>query len=238
MYVSEPSFAGISPSLQAMASVPANEQQMSAERARPAAVVSGDGDRLSLAGALDITTLADARKSLKKLSRRGAAGSLNIAKLDTLDTPGALFLCGLRDKGVKLTGVRAEHRALLDLICGLDLKPAPKKELPARWRQFAVRLGKASHDARHGALDLIDFVGRAASWTLGALLHPSRLRPAARSIQSRELEGNGCRELGGPGGPLRSRPPEWMPKRADLRLHCNPGKLRPTPRNLRLRGSS
>ena len=142
MYVSEPSFAGISPSLQAMASVAANEQQMSAERARPAAVVSGDGDRLSLAGALDITTLADARKSLKKLSRRGAAGSLNIAKLDTLDTPGALFLCGLRDKGVELTGVRAEHRALLDLI---------------------------------------DFVGRTASWTLGALLHPSRLRPASIS---------------------------------------------------------
>ena len=181
MYVSEPSYPGISPSLQAMASVPASEQQMSVESARPAAVVSGDGEQLSLAGALDIVTLADARKSLKKLSRRGAAGSLDIAKLDTLDTPGALFLCGLRDKGVELTGVRAEHRALLDLICGLDLKPAPKTELPARWRQFAVRLGKASHDARHGALDLIDFVGRAASWTLGALLHPSRLRPASIS---------------------------------------------------------
>jgi len=34
----------------------------------------------------------------------------------SLDTPGALFLCGLRDKGVKLTGIRAEHQALLDLF--------------------------------------------------------------------------------------------------------------------------
>ena len=56
----------------------------------------------------------------------GSSRSLDIAKLDRLDTPGALFLCGLVDKGVELTGVRTEHRALLDLIRGLDLKPMPK----------------------------------------------------------------------------------------------------------------
>ena len=164
-----------------MTAIPANKQQASADPSRATVVVSGDGDRLALAGALDIGTLAEARNSLKKWSKQGPSRSLDVAKLVSLDTPGALFLCGLRDKGVELTGIRGEHQALLDLICGLDLKPAPKTQRPARWRQFAVRLGKASHDARHGALDLIDFVGRAASWTLGALLHPSRLRPASIS---------------------------------------------------------
>ena len=106
---------------------------------------------------------------------------LNLAKLDSLDTPGALFLCALRDKGVELTGIRAEHRALLDLICGLDLKPIPKVQSAPRWRQVVIQLGKGAHDARHEALDLITFLGRAASWTVNSLIHPACLRPAAIS---------------------------------------------------------
>ncbi len=125
-------------------------------------VVGGDGDQLSLAGALDIGTLAEARKSLKKWSRQGPSRSLDIARLENLDTPGALFLCGLRHKGVELTGIRTEHRALLDLICELDLKPLPRVETVPRWRQFVIQLGKGAHDARHETLDLITFVGRAA----------------------------------------------------------------------------
>jgi len=101
--------------------------------------------------------------------------------LERLDTPGALFLCDLRDKGVKLDGVRDEHRALLDLVCGLELEPLPKVDTVPRWRQVIIELGKGAHDARHEAFDLISFVGRAATWTAGALIHPSRLRPASIS---------------------------------------------------------
>ena len=85
------------------------------------------------------------------------------------------------DKGVELTGVRAEHQALLDLICGLDLKPLPKVESVPRWRQLVIQIGKGAHDARHDALDIITFVGRAASWTVNALIHPDCLRPASIS---------------------------------------------------------
>jgi phospholipid/cholesterol/gamma-HCH transport system permease protein len=144
-------------------------------------VVSGEGDRLALAGALDLTTLGDARKSLKQWSQRGASRSLDIATLDRLDTPGALFLCGLVDRGVELKGVRREHRVLLDLICGLALKPLPKVDSVPRWRQIVIQIGKGAHDARHEALDVITFVGRAASWTVNSLLHPTTLRPAAVS---------------------------------------------------------
>ncbi len=164
-----------------MSSVSADKRQASATPARPTVVVSGDGDRLVLAGTLEISTLVDARNSLEKWSKQGPSCSLNVAKLENLDTPGALYLCGLRDKGVELTGIRAEHRVLLDLICGLDLKPLPKVESALRWRQLVIELGKGAHHARHDALDLITFVGRAASWTVNALIHPDCLRPASIS---------------------------------------------------------
>ena len=175
-----------------MTSVPANEQQAAANPTRPGLVVSGDGDRLALAGILEISTLVEAEYSLKKWAKQASSRSLDIAGLDGLDTPGALFLCGLRDKGVELTGIRAEHRALLDLICNLDLKPLPKVEVAARWRQLVIQFGKGAHDARHEALDLITFVGRAANWTVNSLIHPGCLRPASIS---RHITETGIRAL-------------------------------------------
>ena len=144
-------------------------------------VISGAGDQFSLAGVLDLSTLGQARRSLKELSTPGSSRSLDVAKLDDLDTPGALLLCALRDNGVELTGVRPEHQSLLDLICRLDLKPLPNVAPVPRWRQLVTDLGKGCHDSRHGLLELITFVGRAASWTASALIHPAELRPAAIS---------------------------------------------------------
>src|SRR5207253_10377651 len=127
----------------------------------------------------DIGTLAQAAALLKTMLKRGRASrTLDIAGLDSLDTPGALLLCGLRDQGITLVGVRDEHRALLDLVYGLELKPLPKMPAVPRWRQLVIQLGKGSHDARRDVVDLTTFVGRVASWTFQALIHPSRLRPA------------------------------------------------------------
>ncbi len=164
-----------------MTSAPTNTQHLDANPSRAAVIVSGDGDRLALAGDLDLVTLAVARQSLAKWSKNGPSRSLDIKGVDRLDTPGALFLCGLADRGVELTGARAEHRALLDLIRGLDLEPLPKVASIPRWRQIVVLIGKGAHDARHEALGVVTFVGRAASWTAGSLLRPASLRPAAIS---------------------------------------------------------
>lgn len=144
-------------------------------------VLSGDGDHLALAGSLEISTLVEAGNPLKKWSKHGASRLLDVSKLDSIDTPGALFLCGLRDKGVVLTGVSVEHRALLNLVYGLDLKPIPAVKTVPRRRQLVIQLGKGAHDARHDVLDLITFVGRAASWTGNALIHRNCLRPASIS---------------------------------------------------------
>ncbi len=164
-----------------MTSVPADKHQRSADRVLPALAVSGEGDHIALAGDLGLATLADAASALTNWSRRRSSRSLDLSGLGNLDTPGALFLCGLRDKEVKLTAVRAEHRALLELVCGLDLKPLPKAESVPRWRQLVIQLGKGADDAWHDAIAIITFVGRAASWTVNALLHPGCLRPAAIS---------------------------------------------------------
>jgi phospholipid/cholesterol/gamma-HCH transport system permease protein len=143
--------------------------------------VSGDGNHLALAGALEIATLETLRNLLPNWSRKGRSRTLDLSRLESIDTPGALYLCGLRDKGVELTAVRPDHQALLDLIGGLDLKPWPKAATVARWRHAIEQVGKYSRTIRSETRDLLTFLGRVASWTARSLLHPSSLRPASIS---------------------------------------------------------
>jgi phospholipid/cholesterol/gamma-HCH transport system permease protein len=155
--------------------------QSSGETSVPVVVVSGDGDKLAMAGDLGIRTLPDARNAMKAWKKPGPKRSLDLAGLGSLDTPGALFLRSLRGEGVSLTGVRPEHKALLDLICGLELAPLPKMPSIGRWRQLVIQIGRGGHDVVRAAVDITTFVGRTASWTLRGLIHPSSLRPAAIS---------------------------------------------------------
>src|ERR1700676_5007192 len=113
-------------------------------------VALGDeSNRAALRGALDIRTLTQAQRSLGQWPKKRKAGALDLRELSSLDTPGALFLCALRSRGIELTGLSADHQALLDLVCGLDLKPLPKLATVARWRQLIVQLGKGADDAYH-----------------------------------------------------------------------------------------
>ena len=161
--------------------MPPSQKQPSAGPARPTVFATGDGAARALGGELGIATLADARSALTPWSRPGHGRSLDLSGLQSLDTPGALFLRGLRLQGVSLTGVRAEHRSLLDLICGLDLVPLSKGPSVGRWRQLVIQIGKGGHDVARAAVDITTFVGRTASWTLRGLVHPSSLRPASIS---------------------------------------------------------
>jgi phospholipid/cholesterol/gamma-HCH transport system permease protein len=148
---------------------------------KTAIAVTGDGERIALEGALDIHTLDEARTAIGKTQSR----VVDLAGLSALDTPGALMLCGLGSK-VELTGAHPDHQAILDLVCGLDHKPLPKAPLVARWREILIQAGRSAHEAGEDLLDLIAFVGRVASAVAGALLSPSRLRPASISRQVRE----------------------------------------------------
>lgn len=152
----------------------------------PGVAVTGEGERLALEGVLDRRTLVAAETALRHLSRQRGSRTLDIGKLIEIDTPGALFLCGLRDKGVELTRVRTEHKSLLDLICGLELKPPPKPVTVPRWRQLVIHLGKGAEETWQDALDVVTFIGRAASATGYALMHPHSLPLPAISRQVAE----------------------------------------------------
>jgi phospholipid/cholesterol/gamma-HCH transport system permease protein len=168
---------------------------MDPESATPSALtvtVGDEGNRAALRGALDIRTLGEAEKSLGHWPKKRKSGALDLSGLSRLDTPGALFLCGLRNNGIELTGISADHKALLDLICGLELKPLPKLASVPRWRQLVIQLGKGADDAWHDMLDVITFIGRSASAIGHALIHPRSLR--LPSI-SRHIEETGINAL-------------------------------------------
>lgn len=168
-----------------MTRIPA-KQRHTAAAPSPTLQVGGDGDHHVLSGSLVINTLSAARQSLGAWSRRGPSCTLDVAGLERLDTPGALFLCAVRDMGIALLGVRAEHQSLLDLIDTLELKPLVNVPPLPRWRQLVIALGKSANDARQEVLDFVTFTGRTAHWTVSALLHPTSLRPASISRHVRE----------------------------------------------------
>jgi phospholipid/cholesterol/gamma-HCH transport system permease protein len=151
-----------------------------------ALAVKGEGADLALEGVLDIRTLAEAQKALGKWMKERKSRALDIGGLSGLDTPGALFLCGLRAKHVELSGVRHEHKALLDLVCGLELKPLPKVPSVPRWKELIIQLGRGAHEARLETIEVITFMGRVASELANALMHPRRLRFASISRQVSE----------------------------------------------------
>src|SRR5207248_9099914 len=160
----------------------------------PTAIAIDDaGARVAVKGALGIRTLPDFEASLKQHPPKGKSRTLDLSGLTELDTPGALFLCALRELGMTLTGVRAEHRALLDLVGGLDLKAAlPKPDRVPHWRRLVIELGKGADDAWHDMYDILVFIGRATNAIGTALTHWRALR--LPSI-SRHIEETGIRAL-------------------------------------------
>jgi phospholipid/cholesterol/gamma-HCH transport system permease protein len=144
-----------------------------------------EGDRLALEGALETRTLAEFTGALSQwLKQRGAGHdvkALDLKGLSGLDTPGALFLRELREKGVELTGASAEHKALLEFIDGLELEPLPQVPATPRWRKLLIDIGKGADEAARDSYAIVAFLGRAASEIARAFAHPSHLRPASIS---------------------------------------------------------
>lgn len=149
----------------------------------PTIAVTGEGDERSLEGVLDIRTLSDAKAALTQWLKEGKSRALDLAKLSGLDTPGAMFLCGLRNDKVELTGIRPEHKSLLELIGGLDAKPMPKPATVPRWRELITELGRNADETWRDTLEIIDFVGRTVHATVLAIFRPRYLRLSSISRQ-------------------------------------------------------
>src|SRR5215469_3333254 len=139
-----------------------------------------EGDSLALEGALETSTLAEFTRSLAQwLKERGAdrhVRALDLKGLSGLDTPGALFLRELREKGVELTGASAEHKALLEFIDGLELEPLPQVPATPRWRKLLIDIGRGADEAARDSYAIVAFLGRSASEIARVFAHPSHLR--------------------------------------------------------------
>ncbi len=171
-----------------MAPVPATDSMMSGstKRSVPAFAVDERGDRLALRGTLDVSTLVQAAATLQTGRATRQARTIDLRGLDHLDTPGALVLRALEKDHAKLIGVKPRHRALLDLVCRLDLAPLPRPSAMARWRQAVIQLGRAADEAWHDMFDVVAFVGRAANAIGHAIGHPRELRLPSISRQVAE----------------------------------------------------
>ena len=158
----------------------------------PAIAIDADGPRATLKGALGIHTLPELAASLKQRAQKEKSHTLDLSGLTELDTPGALFLCALRNEGIALTGIRPEHKSLLDLVGGLELEPLPAQEPVPRWRRLVIELGRAGDAAWRDAADILSFIGRATNAIGGAFTQWRALR--LPSI-SRHLEEVGIQAL-------------------------------------------
>src|ERR1044071_7637933 len=150
-------------------------QATSRQSSRSGIVITENGEEVALEGVLNARTLAQVKNRFAQRKPR----AVDVAKLAVLDTIGALFLCELDAQDVKLTGIPAEHRPLLELVRTLELEPLTKPAPIPRWRELVIDLGRGAHAARNETVEVITFIGRAVSAIGRALMHPRDLRVAA-----------------------------------------------------------
>jgi phospholipid/cholesterol/gamma-HCH transport system permease protein len=157
-----------------------------------AIAIEAHGARVAITGTLGVRTVPELEDALARQPQAEPLRTLELGALSELDTSGALYLSALRAHGVSLSGLRPEHRAMLELIDGLDLAPLPKSRPRARWRHLLVVTGKEFDAAWRDAYDILVFIARAANAIGRALVHPHALRPASIS---RHIEETGIRAL-------------------------------------------
>lgn len=155
--------------------------------------VDGEGACLSLKGDLGLRTLDVLRHALH---RQGPDPTeLDLTGLQRLDTPGAMLLCGLREQGLRLQGVRSQHADLLELVCGLKPQAVPRTPHVARWREIVIDLGRPAEAAGRDAVELVRFLGHACSEFAGVLLHPRREGGLPLASVTRQIADTGLSAL-------------------------------------------
>jgi phospholipid/cholesterol/gamma-HCH transport system permease protein len=146
----------------------------------PAAITQPHRDELALSGcwtALGIGIL-DRQLSALPVSRQ-AQIVVDGARVEALDTVGVWVLRRLSERvrreggTVRLTGWRAEHAKLLDLIAQNAAQSAPMLPQP---RPALERLGRAAVTALEQIFALLNFVGESAVALAGSVAHPTRVR--------------------------------------------------------------
>lgn len=145
------------------------------ESGTPSSVVHFSG-----AWIIDNASTIDADMS-KTLLKAGSQVVIDCSRLDQLDTTGAVlirrFASRFEDKGAALlTGVKAEHKHLLDVVAA---KPAPVETEPETLPWYLIPVAEAGHgfmNATASITRLISFIGLVLIRLFGTLLAPGRIR--------------------------------------------------------------
>ncbi|WP_247895360.1 MlaE family lipid ABC transporter permease subunit [Azospirillum brasilense] len=157
---------------------------MARERAWLESSRAGDGEWLLTAfGHWDLKAAGSLSGTLDRFALDGGgAVSLDLSRLDTMDTVGAYLLSALSDRlktaghGVDLAAIRPEHAALFDAVREVGPPPVERAQMHHPILDMLERTGRTAVDGLREGRDLLSFLGLIAI-TFGRLIvNPRRLR--------------------------------------------------------------
>lgn len=144
---------------------------------------SEDSLRLSLSGRLGVESMEEAVREFSQIvdRHRPAALSLDLAKLEYLDSSGALGLC-LMEKEAHKRGLELElfnlSPAAQNIKALIDLKAMSQKPLIGEERRlgFVEQVGQASQELGRDFVEVVTFLGEFLVAMSRAIAHPRRVR--------------------------------------------------------------
>ncbi|MBK4718140.1 MlaE family lipid ABC transporter permease subunit [Azospirillum sp. YIM DDC1] len=157
---------------------------MARERAWLESSRAGDGEwRLTALGHWDLKAAGALSGTLDRFALDGGgAVSLDLSRLDAMDTVGAYLLSMLSDRlkaaghGVDLSAIRPEHAALFDAVREVGPPPVERAETHHPILDMLERTGRTAVDGLREGRDLLSFLGL-ITITFGRLIvNPRRLR--------------------------------------------------------------
>ncbi|MBK3732012.1 MlaE family lipid ABC transporter permease subunit [Azospirillum brasilense] len=157
---------------------------MARERAWLESSRAGDGEwRLTALGHWDLKAAGGLSGALDGFALDGGgAVSLDLSRLDAMDTVGAYLLSALSDRlkaaghGVDLAAIRPEHAALFDAVREVGPPPVERAQTHRPILDMLERTGRTAVDGLREGRDLLSFLGLIAI-TFGRLIvNPRRLR--------------------------------------------------------------
>ncbi|WP_237906312.1 MlaE family lipid ABC transporter permease subunit [Azospirillum brasilense] len=157
---------------------------MARERAWLESSRAGDGEwRLTALGHWDLKAAGSLSGTLDRFALDGGgAVSLDLSRLDAMDTVGAYLLSALSDRlkaaghGVDLAAIRPEHAALFDAVREVGPPPVERAATHHPILDMLERTGRTAVDGLREGRDLLSFLGLIAI-TFGRLIvNPRRLR--------------------------------------------------------------
>lgn len=157
---------------------------MARERAWLESSRASDGEwRLAALGHWDLKAAGSLSGTLDRFALDGGgAVSLDLSRLDAMDTVGAYLLSALSDRlkaaghGVDLAAIRPEHAALFDAVREVGPPPVERAQTHRPILDMLERTGRTAVDGLREGRDLLSFLGLIAI-TFGRLIvNPRRLR--------------------------------------------------------------